>query len=57
MRSAAVHPLHRKTCNEADMTFIAKPKVAHPSLPKNALGLHPPRLRGLAVDAVRRLRP
>src|SRR4029077_1632341 len=23
----------------ADMTFIAKPKVAHPSLPKNTLGL------------------
>src|SRR5205823_2802979 len=24
---------------ETDMTFIAKPKVAHPSLPKNSLGL------------------
>src|SRR6267378_2844761 len=28
----------RRAAWEADMTFIAKPKVAHPSLPKNALG-------------------
>jgi 2-oxoglutarate/2-oxoacid ferredoxin oxidoreductase subunit alpha len=29
----------RQPCGSAVMTFIPKPKVAHPSLPKNALGL------------------
>jgi hypothetical protein len=38
------------------MTYIVKPKFHHPALPKNALGYHAPRLRGLGLDAVRRLR-
>ncbi len=38
------------------MTYLAKPKLHHPDLPKNG-GLHAPRLRRRDLDAVRGLRP
>ena len=38
------------------MSFINKPKVAHPSLPTNALGLTRRDYEGAHVDPVRRLR-
>src|SRR5207302_9195410 len=40
-RGAATAPARHgeRRAGETDMTFIAKPKVAHPSLPKNTLGL------------------
>ena len=39
------------------MTYIAKPKLHHPSLAKNKARLHAARLRRRDLDAVRRLRP
>ena len=39
------------------MTYIAKPKFHHPGAAEERARLHPPRLRGLDLDAVRRLRP
>ena len=39
------------------MTFIAKPKVAHPVAAEERARPHAPRLRRRAVHAVRRLRP
>ena len=38
------------------MTYL-KPKLHHPTLPEERARLHPPRLRGRGLDAVRRLRP
>ena len=38
------------------MSFINKPKVAHPSLPTNALGMTRRQYEGSHVDALRRLR-
>ena len=38
------------------MTYIAKPKVFHPSSPEERDRAHAPRLRGRDHDAVRRLR-
>ena len=45
------------SCKESVMTYLPKPKVAHPSLPKNELGLTRRDYEGAHVDAVRRLRP
>ena len=39
------------------MTYIAKPKFHHPDAAEERARLHAPRLRGLGLDAVRRLRP
>ena len=39
------------------MTYIAKPKFHHPGAAEERARLHPPRLRGQGLDAVRRLRP
>ena len=39
------------------MTYIAKPKLHHPGTADQQARLHPPRLRGRDLDAVRRLRP
>ena len=39
------------------MTYLAKPKFHHPDAAEERARLHPPRLRGHDLDAVRRLRP
>ena len=39
------------------MTYIAKPKLPPPAAAEQRARLHAPRLRGLGLDAVRRLRP
>ena len=39
------------------MTYIAKPKFHHPAPAEERARLYPSRLRGLDLDAVRRLRP
>ena len=45
------------TRGSVPMTYLAKPKLHHPTLPTNALGFTPPRLRGRGLHALRRLRP
>jgi 2-oxoglutarate ferredoxin oxidoreductase subunit beta len=39
------------------MTYLAKPRLHHPTLPANKLGFHAARLRREDIDPVRRLRP
>ena len=48
------HALTRPS--ENTMSFINKPKVAHPSLPTNALGLTRRQYEGSHVHSVRGLR-
>ena len=59
---AEVRPRGRKqqalgAASETHMTYLAKPKVAHPSLPQNELGFTRRDYEGVALHAVRRLRP
>ena len=42
---------------EARMTYLAKPKLHHPTLPSQRARLHAARLRRQDLDPVRRLRP
>jgi 2-oxoglutarate ferredoxin oxidoreductase subunit alpha len=66
-RASSSHPSspQRGACRNANaprsrqrprMTYIAKPKLHHPTLPEEQGRLHPARLRGQGLHAVRRLR-
>ena len=57
MRADNVEPIARRKQGAGRMTYLAKPKLHHPTLPTQQARLHAARLRRQDLDAVRRLRP